>query len=184
MPGELTSLLQRWGEGDRDAVADLIPLVYQELQAMARGYLRHERRGHTLQPTALVHEAYLRLIGMDSVRWESRAQFFSIAARVLRHILVDYARERGALKRGAGERMAPLEAALTVPAGENIDLVGLDQSLERLAAVDPRKARVVELRYFGGLSIEEVAEVMDSSPMTVKRDWSFARAWLFRDLGG
>lgn len=150
---------------------------------MARDCLRNERPGNTLQSTALVHEAYLRMVQMDSVRWESRAQFFAIAARVLRHILVDHARERRAAKRGGGALKAPLEAALTIPAPQDFRLEDLDESLERLAAADPRKARVVELRYFGGLSIEEVAEVVQCSPMTVKRDWNFAKAWLYRDLG-
>ena len=182
MPGDVTNLLLRWGDGDRAAVAELLPLVYGELLAMARSSLRNERPGHTLQCTALVHEAYLRFTKMDSVRWENRAQFFSIAARVLRHVLVDYARERRSLKRGAGIAQLPLDQALTVPAPEHLHLEDLDRSLEKLAALDPRKAQVVELRYFGGLSIEESAEVMNCSTMTVKRDWALAKAWLYRDL--
>jgi RNA polymerase sigma factor (TIGR02999 family) len=183
MPGDVTALLLRWGEGDRAAVGELIPLVYQELLGMARRSLRNERGNHTLQPTALVHEAYLRLAGVDGVEWKNRGQFFSIAARVLRHILVDHARRRGTAKRNGGARV-PLDEALTVPAPQHFELEALDESLERLAAVDPRKAHLVELRYFGGLSIEESAEAMQCSPMTVKRDWAIAKAWLYRDLSG
>ena len=182
MPGDVTILLLRWADGDRAAVAELVPLVYSELLAMARTSMRNERPGHTLQCTALVHEAYLRLLQLDGVRWRNRAQFFSIAARILRHILVDHARERRSLKRGAGAVRVPLDLALTVPAPDHLPLEELDLSLEKLASFDPRKARVVELRYFGGLSIEESAEAMGCSPMTVKRDWAMAKAWLYRDL--
>ena len=182
VPGELTRLLERWGEGDREAVADLIPLVYSELYSMARSFLRHERPGHTLQCTELVHEAYLRLVQMDSVRWKNRAQFFSISAQVVRHILVDHARERQALKRGGRAAKVPLEEALTIPTPQDLDLEALDQSLDRLASIDAHKAQIIELRYFGGLSIDEVAEVTGSSPTTVKREWTFAKAWLYREL--
>ena len=180
---DLTGLLERWGEGDRQALADLIPLVYGELHAMAGSFLRHERRDHTLQCTALVHEAYLRLAQLDGVRWQNRAQFFSIAAQVLRHILVDYARRRRTQKRGGGSVLS-LDEALSVPLPTNFDVEALDQALSKLAGVDERKARIVELRYFAGLSVEEIAEVMDCSPTTVKREWSFAKAWLYRDLNG
>jgi RNA polymerase sigma factor (TIGR02999 family) len=175
-------LLERWGEGDREAAGELIPLVYEELRAMARGHMRAERPGHTLQVTALVHEAYLRLIKLHGVNWRSRAQFFAISAQVMRHILVDHVRARGAGKRGAGAEVVSLDDALTVPAPENLDLAALDDSLTRLGELDLRKMRIVELRYFGGLSIEETAEAMACSPTTVKREWTMAKAWLFRDL--
>jgi RNA polymerase sigma-70 factor (ECF subfamily) len=183
VPGNLTALLLRWGDGDREAVADLIPLVYDELYSMARNYLRDEPAGHTLQSTALVHEAYLRLVKIDSVRWENRAQFFAIAAQVLRHILVDHARRRRTSKRGSGGIALPLDEAVTIPAPQDLDLEALDASLAKLDKLDQRKARIVELRYFGGLSIEEAAEVLGCSPTTVKREWTFAKAWLYRDLG-
>jgi RNA polymerase sigma factor (TIGR02999 family) len=182
VPGELTRLLERWGEGDRQAAAELIPLVYTELHAMARSHLRGERPGHTLQCTALIHEAYLRLVDLHGVHWQGRAQFFAIAAQVMRHILIDHARARGARKRGAGAEVVSLDEALTVPAPEHLDLAALDRSLTRLAAIDERKVRIVELRYFGGLSIDETAEVTGCSPTTVKREWTIAKAWLFRDL--
>ena len=149
---------------------------------MARSALRGERPGHTLQCTALVHEAYLRLIKLDGVQWQSRAQFFAISAQVMRHILVDHARARRAVKRGAGADVVPLDEALTVPAPDGLDLVALDHSLIKLAAMDPRKVQIVELRYFAGLSIEETAKVAGCSPTTVKREWAIAKAWLFRDL--
>jgi RNA polymerase sigma factor (TIGR02999 family) len=182
--GDLTELLERWGQGDREAVGDLIPVVYAELHAMSRNCLRNERQGHTLQTTALVHEAYLKLRRMDDVRWQNREQFFAIAAQVLRHILVDHARRKAAQRRGSGVMQAPLEEAFTVPAREDVDLHALDESLDRLAAVDERKARLVELRFFAGLSIEEAAQVCGCSPTTVKRELAFAKAWLYRDMEG
>jgi RNA polymerase sigma factor (TIGR02999 family) len=175
-------LLERWREGDRAAVSELMTAVYHELHAMARAALRNERPGHTLQSTALVHEAYLRLVKMDGVRWQNRPQFFSIAAQVLRHILVDYARERRAKKRGANPVRITLDDALAISPAGDYDFEALDQALEKLARRDERKAKIVELRYFTGLSIDEVAEVLGCSPMTVKRDWNFARAWLYREL--
>jgi RNA polymerase sigma factor (TIGR02999 family) len=181
---DVTRLLERWGAGDRDAVGELIPLVYQELHAMARGYMRGERPGHTLQCTALVHEAYVRLAAIDSVKWQNRAQFFAVSARVMRHILVDHARARAASKRGGDVEIVRLDDVLTVPAPDDVDMVALDRSLDKLAALDERKVRVVELRYFCGLSVEETAEATGCSPMTVKRDWAVAKAWLFRDLSG
>jgi len=184
VPGDLTRLLERWGSGDQKAVTELIPLVYNELYVLARSYLRHERPGHTLQCTALVHETYLRLVQMDGVRWQNRAQFFSISAQAVRHILVDHARRRGASKRGGGASQVPLEEALTIPAPQDLNIEALDESLARLAAIDERKARIVELRYFGGLSIGELADVIGCSPTTIKREWTFAKAWLYRDLGG
>jgi RNA polymerase sigma factor (TIGR02999 family) len=182
MAGDLTQLLERWGQGDRGAVGELIPLVYQELHGMARSYLRRERPGHTLQCTALVHEAYVRLSALKGIQWASRAQFFAISARVMRHILVDHARGRRADKRGGGVVAVPLDEALTVPAAPDLDLPALDRALSRLAALDERKARIVELRYFGGLSIHEVADATRCSPTTVKREWTIARAWLYREL--
>src|SRR5262245_44080099 len=149
---------------------------------MAGGCLRDERPHHTLQCTALVHEAWLKLVNLHEVSWQNRAQFFAISAQVMRHILVDHARARCADKRGAGAMHVSLDEALTVPAPEHLDLVGLDRSLARLSAIDDRKARIVELRYFAGLSIEETAEAVGCSPTTVKREWTIAKAWLFRDL--
>ena len=184
MPGDLTRLLERWGQGDRDAVAELMPLVYNELHALAGGYLRNERPGHTLQCTALVHETYIRLIKMDGVRWQNRAQFFCISAQVVRHILVDHARRRAASKRGGDATIVPLDDALTIPARQDLDVEALDQSLQKLASIDERKAQIVQLRYFAGLSVEEVADVIGCSPTTVKREWKFAKAWLYRDLHG
>jgi len=184
VPGDLTRLLERWATGDREAIAELIPLVYTELRAIARGYLRNERPGHTLQCTALVHETYLRLVRMDGVRWQNRAQFFAISAQAIRHILVDHARRRTAAKRGGGGTQVRLDEALTIPAPRDWDMEALDESLSRLAAMDERKARIVELRYFAGLSIGELADIIGCSPTTVKREWTFAKAWLYRDLGG
>lgn len=182
MSEDLTRLLERWGEGDREAVSELMTAVYPELRAMARAALLNERPGHTLQSTALVHEAYLRMVRMDGVRWQNRPQFFSIAAQVLRHILVDYARERQAQKRGANPVRVTLDDALAISPAGDFDFEALDQALERLSRRDERKARIVELRYFAGLSVEEVADALGCSPMTVKRDWAFARAWLYREL--
>lgn len=183
MDQDLTVLLERWGAGDREGLADLIPLVYGELHAMAGSFLRNERPGHTLQCTALVHETYLRLTRLDGVKWQNRAQFFSIASQVLRHILVDYARRRRAWKRDGGPVLS-LDEALAVPLPANFDVEALDRSLAKLTELDPRKGRIVELRYFAGLSVEEVAEVLKCSPTTVKREWTFAKAWLYRDLNG
>jgi RNA polymerase sigma factor (TIGR02999 family) len=181
-PADLTRLLERWGDGDRAAMAELIPIVYGELRAMARRYLRGERPEHTIQSTALVHEAYLRLEKVHGVQWRSRAQFFAIAAQVMRHILVDHARARRAAKRAAD--LVPLDDALTVPAPDDLDLMALDRALTRLAAIDERKAKIVELRYFCGLSIDETADLADCSPTTVKREWTIAKAWLYRDMAG
>jgi RNA polymerase sigma factor (TIGR02999 family) len=184
VPGDLTRLLERWGDGDRDAVAELMPLVYNELHSLAGSYLRNERPGHTLQCTALVHETYIRLVNMDGVRWQNRAQFFCISAQVVRHILVDHARRRAASKRGGDATVVPLDDALTIPARQDLDVEALDQSLDKLASIDERKAQIVQLRYFAGLSVEEAAEVIGCSPTTVKREWKFAKAWLYRDLHG
>jgi RNA polymerase sigma factor (TIGR02999 family) len=178
----LTDLLERWGEGDRAAMADLIPIVYGELHGMARAFLRHERPEHTLQCTALVHEAYLRLVTLLKMRGRSRAEFFALSARIMRHILVDHARRRSAQKRGTRPDLATLDEALTVPAPDTVDLAAVDEALSRLATFDDRKVRIVELRYFAGLSIDETAEATGCSPTTIKREWSIAKAWLFREL--
>ena len=176
---DVTMLLNAWGEGKQEALDELMPLVYQELRKLARSYLRSERPEHTLQPTALVNEAYLRLVDQKNVRWQSRRHFFGIAAQLMRRILVDYARKRQSEKRGGGEALIPFEDAKGVPTKAR-ELVALDDALNDFAAIDPRSAKIVELRQFGGLSIDETAEVLDISPATVKRDWTVAKAWLRR----
>ena len=180
---EVTRLLVAWGEGDRAALDRLMPLVYGELRRLARHYMSRERPGHTLQTTALVNEAYLRLVGQEEMRWENRAHFFGIAARLMRQILVDHARGRQAAKRGGGQFRLSLSKVDRAAPGPDVNLLALDEALGRLEAIDPQKSRVVELRYFGGLGIEETAEVIGVSPATVKRDWSIARAWLRCELG-
>jgi RNA polymerase sigma-70 factor (ECF subfamily) len=179
-----TALLLAWNQGEPDALEALLPLVYDELRRLAGYYMKGERVGHTLQATALVNEAYLRLIEVRQVRWQNRAHFFAIAARLMRRILVDAARARGYQKRGAGAPVVSLDEALLVPTGPETDLVALDEALAALAAVDERKSRVVELRYFGGLTLEETAEALDVSRDTVKRDWKMAKLWLLRELRG
>lgn len=160
----------------------LMPLVYDELRRLAQSYLNSERAGHTLQGTALVHEAYLRLIDQKQVQWQNRAHFFGLASQMIRRILVDYARGRKAEKRGSGAPKLSLEEALGVPGGTELDLVGLDDALKGLAKIDPDQCRIVELRFFGGLSIDETAAVVGVSPATVNREWASARAWLFREM--
>jgi len=183
MSADVTRLLNRWQDGEEEALERLMPEVYGELRRLAASFLRSERRDHTLQPTALVHEAFLRLVEQQEVDWQSRAHFYGIAARLMRRTLVDHARRKSAKKRGGPQ--PTLSLTRVVPGSEpDIDVVALDQALERLAGMDPRQVRLVELRYFGGLTIAETAEVMDISPATVKREWSSARAWLFRELGG
>jgi RNA polymerase sigma-70 factor (ECF subfamily) len=186
-PTAITQLLRDWGEGDQQALDQLIPVVYRELHRLAEHYLRGERPDHTLEPTALVHEAYLRLADWHGVTWQNRAHFFGVAAQLMRRILVDYARRHRAAKRGAGAPKITLSRALG--SGEERgdeeaaeDLVALDEALSRLAQLDPRQGRIVELRYFSGLTVEEIAEVLGISPATVKREWSMARAWLSRAL--
>jgi RNA polymerase sigma factor (TIGR02999 family) len=171
-------------EGDRQSVDSLLPIVYQELRRLAASYLRRERPGQTLQPTALVHEAYLRLMKDKPGRWQNRAHFCAIAAHSMRQILIERARARGAQKRGGIRQRVTLDDALVAGGERSIDLVALDQALERLAAFDPDQARLVELRFFGGLTIEETADAMDISPATVKRHWIVACAWLARELEG
>jgi RNA polymerase sigma factor (TIGR02999 family) len=183
-PGhDVTGLLQAWGGGDPAALDQLVPIVYDELHRQAQRYLRRENPGHTLQTTALVHEAYLRLVDQREARWQNRAQFFGVAAQAMRRILVDHARRHQAAKRGGSAVPVPLEEGEVAAAGSDVDLVALDDALTRLAALDPQQARVVELRYFTGLGIAETAEALRISPATVKREWAMARAWLKRELG-
>ncbi len=180
---EITRMLQEWSGGKQEALDALLPLVYAELHRQASRYLRRERAGHTLQTTALIHEAYLKLIDQREVNWQNRAHFFGIAAQAMRRILVDYARERHRAKRGGiGESLPLEEAALVVSEERRVDLVALDEALTRLAKFDERQARIVELRYFSGLSIEETAEVLRISPATVKSDWNVAKAWLRHEI--
>jgi RNA polymerase sigma-70 factor, ECF subfamily len=179
---EITKLLLAWSEGEQAALEQLMPLVYRELHRLAKHYLRRERANHTLQTTALVNEAYLRLIDADQVRWQNRAHFFAISARLMRQILVDFARASGYQKRGGGVQPVPLDEALVIGEQEDENLVALDEALRALAEIDARKSEVVELRFFGGLSVEESAEVLKVSPETVKRDWRLAKSWLRRRL--
>ena len=177
-PSTITQLLIRWRNGDQAVLHELVPQVYSELRRLAEHYLRQERPYHTLQATALVHEAYLRLANEKEIDWQNRAHFFGIAAARMRHILVDHARSREAAKRGGGAYRLSLSEADQLAEQRDVNLLALDEALERLDALDAQKARIVELRYFGGLTIEETAEVLKISPATVKRDWSMARAWL------
>ena len=181
-PLQVTQLLMDWGKGDQAALERLLPLVQQELHRLASHYMRRERPGHTIQPTALVNEAYLRLVEQTNVRWQNRAHFFGIAAGVMRRVLCDHARARLADKRGGGAVRVSLVEAESRPDEQTADMLALDEALGELAEVDPRKARVVELRYFGGLSVEETAEVLKVSPDTVGREWRRARAFLLREM--
>ena len=185
MKGEdITGLLRAWGRGDREAGERLIPLVYDELRRQAARHLRRERREHTLRPTALVHEAYLRLAGQREAVWQSRAQFFGVAAQVMRRILVDHARRHGAAKRAGSWRRVTLAEAVAPAEPRDLEILALEEALSELTALDPDKARLVELRYFGGLSLEETAEVLQVSESTVTREWRMAKAWLFRRIKG
>jgi RNA polymerase sigma factor (TIGR02999 family) len=179
---DVTQLLLAWRQGDQSAFEQLIPLVYQELRRLAHGQLRGERRNHTLQTSELVHETYLRLVDSSRVHWQNRAHFLAVAAQSMRRILVDAARSRQSLKRGGEHTQVELDEELVIAEAPNVDLVALDDALNALAAVDQRRSRVVELRFFGGLSVEETGEVLDVSPDTVMRDWKVARAWLFKQL--
>lgn len=181
-PQEISALLRAWSSGDESALNRLTPLVYEELHRLAHGYMRRERAGHTLQTTALVNEAYMRLVDANLVQWQDRTHFFGIAAKLMRRILVDFARSRDYQKRGGKLRKVVLDEALLVSPEPQEDLVGLDDALNALAEFDPRKARVVELRHFGGLSVEETAEVLKVSGITVIRDWNIARLWLLNEL--
>jgi RNA polymerase sigma factor (TIGR02999 family) len=184
MPLEVTELLQAWSQGDVAARDRLFPLVYQELRRRASDRLRRERPGHTLQATALVHEAYLRLLGQRAPSWQNRNQFFAIASQMMRRILVDHARARRASKRQGQRIRLELNEEVASAGPREVDLIALDQALNDLTALDPRQGRMVELRFFAGLSHEEVAEVLDLSPATVKREWRVARAWLFQRVAG
>jgi RNA polymerase sigma factor (TIGR02999 family) len=180
---DLTRLVEAASSGDRDALSDLMPIVYDELRAMAARYLRRERPGQTLQATALVHDVYLRLLKDRKLSWQSRAHFFAIAAHSMREILIDRARARRAQKRGGDPVRVTLDAAIASPPA-SFDFEALDAALTKLATIDPEQARIVEVRFFGGLTIEETAEALAMSPATVKRRWSIARAWLFREITG
>lgn len=179
---QITELLVNWRHGDQNAREELIPLVYGELRRVARRYLRQERPDHTLQSGALVHEAYLRLLGEKTPEWKNRAHFFGFAAQMMRHILVDHARGRKAAKRGAGLPRLALDERMTLPQSRDLDLIALDDALNRLAELDPQQSKLIELRFFGGLSIEETAVVMNVSPATVKREWTTARIWLQHEM--
>lgn len=181
---EVTTLLRLWGGGDSAARDELVPLIYQELRRLAHYHLRRERDGHTLQTTALVHEVYLRMCSQSDPQWEDRAHFFAVAANMMRHILVDYSRRRAAEKRGAGPVHLRLDEALHFPLKQPFDLIVFNRALEQLALVDPRKCQVVEMRFFVGLSAKEIAFVLKTSEATICRDWTIAKAWLFRNLDG
>jgi RNA polymerase sigma-70 factor (ECF subfamily) len=183
-PKSVTQLLVAWSDGDQSALDQLVPLVHGELRRLARSYMRNERHGHTLQTTALVNEAYLRLVDQKNVRWQNRAHFLAIAAQLMRRILVDYARRRQYRKRGGGALQVSLANAEALSDERTPDLVALDEALLALAEIDPRRSRVVELRFFGGLNIEETAEVLQVSPTTVERDWTTAKAWLYQTING
>jgi len=179
---EVTRLLISYGEGNQEALEQLLPQVYQQLRQLAQSYMRKEHSGHTLQATALVHEAYFRLIDQKAVHWENRAQFFAIAARLMRRILIDHTRNRKADKRGGSQAKISFDEALHWSEQEGPDLLVLDRALEKLSLIDKRQSEVVELRYFGGLNIDETAKVLNTSPATVKRDWTMAKVWLYREL--
>lgn len=183
-PQEVTRLLVAWGGGDQAALDQLMPLVYEELRRLAHHYMSDECPGHTLQTSALVNEAYLRLIDQANPRWQNRAHFFAISAQLMRQILVDYARKRRSRKRGGDVRQVSLDEEMIVSEERSANVVALDDALKSLAEIDPRKSQIVELRFFGGLSIEETAEVLQISPGTVMRDWTLAKAWLRREITG
>jgi RNA polymerase sigma factor (TIGR02999 family) len=181
-PSEVSLLLQEWRNGDSKALDALLPVVYKELRRLAHVHLQKERPDHTLQSAALVHEAYLRLIGLSAPQWESRAHFFAIAAGLMRQILVDYARRHAAKKRGGSLCKVSLNDATTASRRKDVDVVALDDALKTLAKIDPRQSRVVELRFFAGLSLQEISDAMEIAPATVQRDWTAARAWLHREI--
>ena len=181
-PSQITDLLARWGAGDRDALDCLMPLVYEELRTVAQHYLRKERPDHTLQSTALVHEAFMRLVGQKPPEWKDRKHFYGVAARLMRQILVDHARGHRAGKRGGDAIKLSLNEGLVGNPNKGLDILALDDSLNRLAQINPQQSQIVELRFFSGLSIEDTSEVLGVSPATVKRNWTTARAWLFREM--
>ncbi|HEX6719558.1 MAG TPA: sigma-70 family RNA polymerase sigma factor [Pyrinomonadaceae bacterium] len=181
---EITQLLAEWREGNQSALDELYPLVYNELHRLARRYMSRERKGHTLQTTALINEAYVRLVDQKNVQWANRSHFFAISAQIMRRILIDHARRHAYAKRGGGARQVSLEEAATVTPEQSLEIIRLDEALKSLAELDPRRSRVVELRYFGGLNNEEIAGVLKISENTVTRDWNMARAWLYQQLTG
>ena len=181
-PNQVTDLLLRWREGDRQALDALMPLVYVELRRLAGHYLRQERPGHTLQSTALVHEAFVRLVGTNPPEWQSRAHFYGVTARLMRQVLVDHARTHRAEKRGGDSLKLTLDEGLVGAGKQDLDILALDGALNQLAQISPQQSQIVELRFFSGLSIEETSEVLGISPATVKRHWTVARAWLFREM--
>jgi RNA polymerase sigma-70 factor, ECF subfamily len=181
--GQVSTLLRAWGDGDQSALEKLTPIVYGELRRLARRYMKGERPGNSLQTTALVHEAYTRLVDYKRMQWQNRAHFFAVSSQLMRRILVDHARRHN-MKRGGGVQHVSLEQAALLSADEDTDLVSLDDAMNALGKIDPRKVQVVEMRFFGGLSVEEIAEVLKVSTVTVKRDWRTARTWLYRELTG
>jgi RNA polymerase sigma factor (TIGR02999 family) len=181
-PENVTQLLIGWGQGDKEALDRLVPIVYDELRRQAARYLRRERVGHTLQTTALIHEAYLRLVDQRNVHWQNRAHFFGIAAQLMRRILVDHARTKKRAKRGGSDLRVSLGDVQAVVKGKDLNVVALDEALDRLAEIDEQQSKIVELRFFSGLTVEETAEVLGISTATVKRDWSMAKAWLHREI--
>jgi len=183
-PQEVTVLLQAWTQGDESALAKLTPLIYEEMRRLARHYMARERASPTLETGAILNEAFLRLVHWKNARWQNRSHFYGLAAQMMRRVLVDHARSRGYSKRGSGMRPVALDEAVVVSPERSSDMVALDEALVRLASVDERKSNVVELRFFGGLSVEETAEVLNVSPFTVARDWTLAKAWLQRELSG
>ena len=183
-PAPVTELLRAWSAGNEGALAELLPLVEAELRRLAKAYMARERRGHTLQVTALVNEAFMRLIDTRNVRWQDRAHFLGISARLMRRVLIDHARARGMKKRGAGAYQIPLEEDMGVSPAPDVDLIALDAALHALAAIDERKCQVIEMRFFGGMTVEETAEALQVSTDTVKRDWRMAKLWLLKELDG
>jgi RNA polymerase sigma-70 factor, ECF subfamily len=181
---EITQLLEEWSDGNQAALDELYPLVYEELHRLARRYMSREKKDHTLQTTALINEAYVRLVDQRNVHWANRSHFFAISAQIMRRILIDHARRHAYAKRGGGAHQVSLEEAATVVPDQGLDLVRLDEALKSLAEMDPRRSQVVELRYFGGLNNEEIAGVLKVSENTVTRDWNMARAWLYQQLSG
>lgn len=179
---QVTELLIDWSNGDQSAFDKLMPLIDEELRRLAHRYMSRERAGHTLQTTALVNEAFLRLVNRKNLRWQNRAHFFGLAAQVMRTILVDHARSHASAKRGGGTRNLELDEALVVSQQKASEVIALDEALKQLALIDPRQSRIVELRFFGGLTVEEAAEVLHVSPVTIKREWSTAKAWLYHEL--
>jgi RNA polymerase sigma factor (TIGR02999 family) len=182
-PSDITRLLHAWSDGDQTALEQLLPLIERELHRLARNYMRREHPGHTLQTTALVNEAYFRLVDQKSVHWQNRAHFFGIAAQIMRRILLNYARDRHRAKRGGTAVQVSLSEVSVITAEKSAELIALDEALTRLGEIDERSCRVIELRYFGGLSVEETAEVLGVSTVTVARDWKMAKAWLAREIG-